>query len=311
MEVVNMSTLASVQMISPANKSEECARFTIADTREEFTFTNVATVGEEYTLSFWIKSEAPGNLIVNGNPISTDTTWQRYVFTYITESEDLVIDFEAAGTYYIYHLQLEIGGMATDWTVAVEDVDEGINNAQYTADNAQSTANNAVERVTDAEALIQLLQDSIRMLVRDENGESLMVQEGNGWLFSMETYTRTLKDVSTGLLTLTDAFGDTKLTVDSLNTAMMELTPTKPWIRIGEYYGSPCIELGREDSEFRLRITNTEIQFIDGTIVPAYLSNQKLYIEKAEVTDELQFGGFIWKKRSNGNMGLMWIGGSS
>lgn len=70
----------------------------------------------------------------------------------------------------------------------------------------------------------------------------------------------------------------------------------------------PCIELGEKDSDFRLIITNTRIMFLEGDSLPAYVSNQALNISKAVIEDELQIGGFIWKKRSNGNVGLMWKG---
>ena len=69
---------------------------------------------------------------------------------------------------------------------------------------------------------------------------------------------------------------------------------------------NPYIELGKKDSDFKLRITNEQIQFMDGQSTPAYISNQKLMIEKAEVKNELRFGNFVWTKRSNGNMGLIW-----
>ena len=75
--------------------------------------------------------------------------------------------------------------------------------------------------------------------------------------------------------------------------------------------GSPCIELGKSDNQFKLRITNTSIDFMEGSSRIAYIDNQTLYIERAVIKNELQIGegtGFIWKKRSNGNMGLRWIG---
>ena len=68
----------------------------------------------------------------------------------------------------------------------------------------------------------------------------------------------------------------------------------------------PYIELGKSDSDFKLRITNEQIQFRDGQSIPAYVSNKKLMIEKAEVKNELRFGNFVWTKRPNGNMGLIW-----
>ena len=75
--------------------------------------------------------------------------------------------------------------------------------------------------------------------------------------------------------------------------------------------GKPYIELGDRNSRFKLKITNEEIQFVEDSEVPAYINNQKLMIEKAQVENELRFGGFVWKKRINGNMGLTWEGETS
>lgn len=74
--------------------------------------------------------------------------------------------------------------------------------------------------------------------------------------------------------------------------------------------GSPCIELGKSDNEFKLRITNTSIDFMQGSQKIAYITNQSLYIQSSVVTDEMKIGdesGYIWKKRSNGNMGLRYV----
>jgi len=77
--------------------------------------------------------------------------------------------------------------------------------------------------------------------------------------------------------------------------------------------GNPCIELGKQDSPFKLRITNESIDFVQDGVKIAYITNRQLYIQSSVVTDEMKVGagsGFIWKKRSNGNMGLRWIEGS-
>lgn len=47
--------------------------------------------------------------------------------------------------------KLELGNVATDWTPAPEDVDEGINNAQSSADKANSNANNAQNSANNAQ----------------------------------------------------------------------------------------------------------------------------------------------------------------
>lgn len=183
--------------------------------------------------------------------------------------------------------------------------------AQASADKAQESADDNNERIGQAETLIQQLSDSISVMVVDESGESLMRQDGDRWIFSMGSYNETLNKVSSGLDDLVSNVGDTQNTVKVLQQAVDDLGVLSDYIKITTYNDQPCIELGEYDSDFKLRITNTEIQFVEGTSVPAYLSNQKLYIEKAEITGELQQGGFVWSSRSNGNLGLIWKGVSS
>lgn len=83
------------------------------------------------------------------------------------------------------------------------------------------------------------------------------------------------------------------------------------YVKIGTYEGEPCIELGESDSDFKVLITNTQILFMEGTGALAYFSNQAMYIRKAVIEEELRQGEFMWKARSNGNLGLMWVGGDS
>jgi hypothetical protein len=83
------------------------------------------------------------------------------------------------------------------------------------------------------------------------------------------------------------------------------------YVKIGTYENEPCILLGESDSDFKLVITNTRILFMEGTDVPAYINNKSLHISKAVIEEELQQGGFVWKVRQNGNMGLVWKGVTS
>lgn len=88
------------------------------------------------------------------------------------------------------------------------------------------------------------------------------------------------------------------------------------YIRMGEdENGAPCIELGKYDEDFKLIITNEKIQFVAGSTCPAYITNESLRINKAVIDDELEHtceqGSFVWKTRSNGNLGLIWKGGTS
>lgn len=181
-------------------------------------------------------------------------------------------------------------------------------NSQDTADNAMDKADSAGERIGIAETLIQQLTDSISMLVTDENGASLMTQTDSGWTFSMAEINTTLNDVSNSLDTLQQEVGNTNNTVDVLERAVTDLGILAEYVKVTTYEDEPCIELGEGDSDFKLLITNTRIMFMECSSVPAYINNQSLFIKKAVVEEEMQQGGFVWKVRSNGNMGLMWKG---
>ena len=96
--------------------------------------------------------------------------------------------------------------------------------------------------------------------------------------------------------------------LDGKQYSLSDLGRIGDYVHIGTYENEPCIELGESDSDFRLIITNTRIMFMEGSDVPAYINNQSLNIKKAVIEEELQQGNFVWKIRSNGNMGLVWKG---
>lgn len=207
--------------------------------------------------------------------------------------------------------KLEISADSISLKSSGKSVETMLTDAQTSADNAQSTADETGSRVTAAETLLQLLADSISMLVTDGNGESLMTQTENGWTFSTGQIQNTIDTTSENLDTLTNTVGDVSSTVSILQQAVDDLGILSEYVKITTYEDEPCIELGETDSDFKLLITNTRIMFMEGTGVPAYINNQSLYIKKAVVEEELQQGEFIWKARSNGNLGLIWKGVTS
>lgn len=216
----------------------------------------------------------------------------NYLFVYLSNQND-----------DMPNIKLEKGNKVTDWSPAPEDM--------ATVDElamVQSSASLVETRVTTTETLIQQLSDSIMTLVTDSNGESLMVQNGEGWTFSTAQIQSTIENASENLNKLTDDMGDVNTAVNALKNAVNDLGILSDYIKIGTYESEPCIELGESDNEFKLIITNTRIMFMEGSGVPAYINNQSLYIKKAVVEEELQQGDFVWQIRSNGNLGLIWKG---
>lgn len=178
-------------------------------------------------------------------------------------------------------------------------------------DTAQSTANNAEEKASNAQTLITQLSESISTLVTDGNGTSLMTQTEEGWTFSTAAIQSSVNDISEALDSLTTEVGDVGSSVDILQQAVKDLGEIAEYVYITTYENEPCIELGETDSEFKLRITNTRMMFSEGSTILAYFTNQAFNSKKVVIEEELQQGEFVWKVRSNGNLGLTWKGGAS
>ena len=143
----------------------------------------------------------------------------------------------------------------------------------------------------------------------DKEGQ-LSVGDGNNYLRYFKDENGEYKlEVSASSILMKVGSGASNLgsTIENAEKNINYLAEKTEYISVGtDDDDNPYIELGKKDSDFKLRITNEKLEFYDGSSTPAYISNQKLMIKKAEVIDELQFGNFVWRKRSNGNMGLIW-----
>lgn len=207
-------------------------------------------------------------------------------------------------------LKIEHGIKATDWTQAPEDVDGII-------DDANDRTDKLVERISEAESKIQQLADSISLLVRDGEAGSMLKVDANGmYYFDISGINETLSNATDNLNELEGIVLDANGKIDVLNSAAEALRERTEYVRsYTDENDQPCLELGEGDSQFKVYITNTEIRFADDTTIPARINRQMLVIEKTMIKNELQFGDdeeegiagvWVWKRRSNGNLGLMW-----
>lgn len=258
----------------------------------DFFTTRASTYGPEATYRYF---DPLTGYFVCTQSYDGESDWIIHAQTVRTAGSSDVITFEK--------LKFEKGNKPTDWSPAPEDMATAID-----VENVASTASDAQNRVADTEALIEILSESISMLVTDGNGASLMTQTENGWTFSTGDIQDLVNRTSEALEDLTREVGDTTGAVDILQQAVDDLGTIAEYIKIGTYENEPCIELGESDSDFKLRITNTRMIFTEGSNVLAYFNNQSLHIKKAVVEEELQQGGFAWKIRSNGNLALIWKG---
>lgn len=205
-------------------------------------------------------------------------------------------------------LKVELGNTATDWSPAPEDVATDIADAANTAANALEKANNNEKNITEATKAILNIQENIKALVTGPNGSSLMTQTNKGWTFDMSSIERTLNEATDDITNLNSDLSATNDILNSTKKLLDDVTKKTAYINFAtDDSGNPCIELGKQDNPFKLRITNTSIDFMQGSQKIAYLTNHQLYIESSVITDSIligQNGTFIWKKRANNHLGL-------
>ena len=155
----------------------------------------------------------------------------------------------------------------------------------------------------------QSAENTTEGIYLDKEGQ-LSVGDSNDYLryFKDENGKYKLEvSASSILMKIGDGTSNLEDAIDTVDQNINYLAEKTEYISVGtDDDSNPYIELGKKDSDFKLRITNEKLELYDGSSAPAYISNQKLMIKKAEVIEELQFGNFVWRKRPNGNMGLIW-----
>lgn len=209
-------------------------------------------------------------------------------------------------------IKFERANRPSDWSPAPEDVQEDIDDAQGAADSAQSSADESIERVSSAELEIDAINATISSLVVGEDGQSMMTQTEDGFRFDFSSFQEQIQNALDTAAVAESDCSQLATDVDSLKSSAEYLTELNSYIVMGDASGTPYIELGQQDGEFKVRITNTEMSFMQGSDKIAYITNKQLYIQSSVVTDEMKIGasdGFIWKRRGNGHMGLRWIDG--
>lgn len=91
---------------------------------------------------------------------------------------------------------------------------------------------------------------------------------------------------------------------DRLNA---EIAARQSYIQFGQNANNPVMEMGATSSTARMRLTNTQLQFLVGSVIAAYISNDQLYINNANVLQTLRIGKYAFMPRSDGHMSLKYV----
>lgn len=179
------------------------------------------------------------------------------------------------------------------------------------------------ETTTSLATLVQQLKDNILNLVVDSTGQSAMTKLDNGsWTFSTANLEQTVSDIQGILSSLNDTVGGYDSAIGILQGAVKDLGVVTSFVKIGEYVYTdangeiqqePSIDLYETDTDSRLRITNNRFIFSNGTEAAVEIDSMSKTLKAQKVAaQEAEIGGsWVWKKRANGNLGLVWKEGAN
>lgn len=142
----------------------------------------------------------------------------------------------------------------------------------------ENTAAENKAQIEANESEISVLKDKVVTMVKDENGNTTLTQEGDGWSFDMSAAENKLAHVH----------------------IKEEYDEEAEKVR-------PVIELGAENDPDKVKITNGEIDFIVENNVKTTIDADGLNTDNIIVKNEIRQGGFVWVKHG-GNVGLIWKG---
>lgn len=286
---LKMNALESCRIANPYSKTDECAKFSIDDPSASFIMHGVASVGHRYTYSMWLKADADGSVVVCGETFQATTAWQKHSVTFVAESEDVTLNFAIAGTYYVYHAQLEVGDRATDWTPAVENVDESILAGDQAVRDEMITQRTSI--ISDCERIIlSALQSYVETGELEEFRSTVSTQlELMAGEISMNFTTATEQ--------ITDVNGE-------MQTKFTELYKYISFSENG-------ITIGGNESEITLTIDNDGIIFSKNGVPFGRWDGNDFYTGNivVEVNERAQFGSFAFIPRSDGSLSFLKVGG--
>ena len=84
-------------------------------------------------------------------------------------------------------------------------------------------------------------------------------------------------------------------------------------VKVGTYEDAetgevlPCVELSETDSDFKMRLTNKKAVFMDGINDSTSIDSDGVETENLRVKNDIRHYDYVWRRRSNGNLGLMWM----
>lgn len=274
-DVANLLESHSIE--NPQNEVDTCAKFTIEDATMPFILNNITTINEQYTLSFWLKSEESGSIQVYDRVFGSTNEWQKYSIVFTANDTNLNIYFTNVGTYYIYHPKLEIGNKATDWTPAPEDL--------------EASVTELTTRVVDTETAIETNANEISLKASKS--------EMNEGLETYHKHSSSELEVTANAIRL-----ELSEQVTDLNNADNDLMSLYKEMRMNYDFTSEGQFIGKQGSTTMMKLVNDALQILINNTPVTTLDTTGLSADIANI-EILRIGDYSLTKSIDGHLRII------
>lgn len=271
-----------------------------------------ATLGKDYT-----PTKDADRKYSTKTELSAEAGRIRAELSETTKTANGALDRSAALEATVNGIQSTISEQAATLNATVKTANESKSTAdsnKRTISQVSQAASGALTKATTVEANLNGYKTTVSETYAtktDMRSGDATVQANVDQLASdaMNTYVQS-STFTQARDSFTQELSQTKRDVTDANTAIAANEETRrKYMRFsGADTGDPQIELGASDSAFKMRLTNQRLAFMQGDSTPTYVSNQRLYINDAEVNQTLRIGRYAFIPRPDGHMSLQYVG---
>lgn len=183
-------------------------------------------------------------------------------------------------------------------------------NRAVSAGNAANEAKDAIDIIDTSIGQIDSTIENIGGTLDGIANDVAALEEVQSNLVTTETFTT----ITSALDVKADSIDAKFLAqVEELQNGLEKEVDERTALITASYDGDQVVglTLGVSTNELSAQFTNEQLAFYrnEEAVITLSADREMLEIKSAEITDELQMGGFQWRARDNGNFGLVWIGG--
>lgn len=283
------------------------------------------------TVSFWAKASVDTSLLVgrmdDQHWTRIGTKWKRYTLTVQkwngSDAFCVAVGANFTGTVNVTKLMWEHSSKPSAWSPAPEDMQRAgdYSTKSYVDQKSKSVALGVVQDYKGADGSglatkseVNVSKDNIALAVQgryEGDDESLKdIQSSLNITRDKVTIAFSNAEAAAKVGDRLEAYRDSNDTnVGDLSERLdAEIAARQSYIQFGQDANNPVMEMGATSSTARMRLTNTQLQFLVGSVIAAYLSNDQLYINNANVLQTLRIGKYAFVPRSDGHMSLKYVG---